>query len=226
MAVVKARLLRVNWTENQAYTQPTHQYHFLFWSFNLTRQFFLANYVSPSEFSSETLMVPPQRWIIMPLSSTKMIQTAIPGRKEIFSRGATKCPRSLIIDKLKRRSWTTSSAPRSMIPESGLQGSIRLVKLTLLQNNRKISCVFLDGPSLVYVNVFVRSFSSIDDVKMVRIVFSKLFLKIPRWMIWFEFNRNVKFFHFKLNFSCVLSGIQFSNNFEATMERQEITLRR
>ena len=26
----------------------------------------------------------------------------------------------------------------------------------------------LDGPSLVYVNVFVRSFSKIDDVKMVR----------------------------------------------------------
>ena len=153
---------------------------FLFWSFNLTRQFFLANYVSQSEFSSETLMIPPQRWIIMPLSSTKMIQIAIPGRKEIFSRGATKCPRSLIIDKLKRRSWTTSSAPRSTIPESGLRGSIRLVKSTLSQNNRKISCVFLDGPSLVYVNVFVRSFSSIDDVKMVRIVFSKLFLKIPR----------------------------------------------
>lgn len=29
--------------------------------------------------------------------------------------------------------------------------------------------VISDGPSLVYVNVFVRSFSSIDDVKMVRI---------------------------------------------------------
>ena len=29
-------------------------------------------------------------------------------------------------------------------------------------------CLFLlDGPSLVYVNVFVRSFSKIDDVKMV-----------------------------------------------------------
>ena len=31
--------------------------------------------------------------------------------------------------------------------------------------------IFSDGPSLVYVNVFVRSFSSIDDVKMVRFNF-------------------------------------------------------
>ena len=31
-----------------------------------------------------------------------------------------------------------------------------------------LMCLFLsDGPSLVYVNVFVRSFSKIDDVKMV-----------------------------------------------------------
>lgn len=37
----------------------------------------------------------------------------------------------------------------------------------------KILNIFLDGPSLVYVNVFVRSFSSIDDVKMVRFVFLK-----------------------------------------------------
>ena len=35
--------------------------------------------------------------------------------------------------------------------------------------------IFSDGPSLVFVNVFVRSFSSIDDVKMVRFIFSKAF---------------------------------------------------
>ena len=28
--------------------------------------------------------------------------------------------------------------------------------------------IFSDGPSMVYVNVFVRSFSKIDDIKMVR----------------------------------------------------------
>ena len=36
-----------------------------------------------------------------------------------------------------------------------------------------LSNKYLDGPSLVYVNVFVRSFSSIDDVKMVRFDFLK-----------------------------------------------------
>ena len=43
----------------------------------------------------------------------------------------------------------------------------------MLWQKMKISNIFLDGPSLVYVNVFVRSFSSIDDVKMVRFDFLK-----------------------------------------------------
>ena len=37
------------------------------------------------------------------------------------------------------------------------------------ERNKKLSSHFFpDGPSYVFVNVFVRSFSSIDDVKMVR----------------------------------------------------------
>ena len=64
------------------------------------------------------------------------------------------------------------SAPMSMIPGSGPRGSIQLVKICC-GKKRKISNIFLDGPSLVYVNVFVRSFSSIDDVKMVRFDFLK-----------------------------------------------------
>ena len=31
----------------------------------------------------------------------------------------------------------------------------------------QLNLLFSDGPSMVYVNVFVRSFSKIDDVKMV-----------------------------------------------------------
>ena len=55
--------------------------------------------------------------------------------------------------------------------------------------------IFSDGPSLVFVNVFVRSFSSIDDVKMVRFIFSKAFyLGINRWN-----GRNRRLIYFYLN---------------------------
>ena len=95
------------------------------------------------------------------------------GRRETFSRGVTKCPRSLIIDKLKRRSSTTSSVPTSTIRGSGPRGSTPPVRRQIFKLKDWISGIFLDGPSLVLVNVFVRSFSSIDDVKMVRFIFPK-----------------------------------------------------
>ena len=47
-----------------------------------------------------------------------------------------------------------------------------------------------DGPSLVYVNVFVRSFSKIDDVKMVRalIIFNAIYIngilqRVPKYLV-------------------------------------------
>ena len=46
-----------------------------------------------------------------------------------------------------------------------------------------------DGPSLVYVNVFVRSFSKIDDVKMVRaliiltLYISGILQRVPKYLV-------------------------------------------
>ena len=67
-----------------------------------------------------------------------------------------------------------------------------------------------DGPSLVYVNVFVRSFSKIDDVKMVRalIIFNAIY-------IWNtsegpKISCNIKILH--------SSGVQFPSDPTSAME--------
>ena len=59
-------------------------------------------------------------------------------------------------------------------PNTFISFNIRLLKILvfliqLLWYYEKIPKSFSDGPSLIYVNVFVRSFSKIDDVKMVSV---------------------------------------------------------
>ena len=63
----------------------------------------------------------------------------------------------------------------------------------------KITFLFSDGPSLVYVNVFVRSFSSIDDVKMVSTLLSVFFENQETTFKAFLLVQNVKYFNLKLN---------------------------
>ena len=63
----------------------------------------------------------------------------------------------------------------------------------------KITFLFSDGPSLVYVNVFVRSFSSIDDVKMVSTLLSFFFENQETTFKAFLLVQNVKYFNLKLN---------------------------
>ena len=60
----------------------------------------------------------------------------------------------------------------------------------------KITFLFSDGPSLVYVNVFVRSFSSIDDVKMVSTLL-KVFGKPRNNIKSFSVGPKFKIFQFK-----------------------------
>ena len=74
------------------------------------------------------------------------------------------------------------STLRFTIQGSDQLGSTQLVRDGEIRRTDIISFLS-DGPSYVFVNVFVRSFSSIDDVKMVR---DFIFLSFIPWRLKYE----------------------------------------